>query len=134
MIGIDTNILVRYITQDDPVQARCANSVIDSLTEDSPGYITSAVAVELYWVLTKAKAYRYPPKDALRAMRTVLSAREIELESGETILEALSTAEDTGADFGDALIAAAGRLAGCRYTATFDRSAAAKVGMRLLDG
>jgi len=52
MIGLDTNVLVRYIMQDDPKQSRKATSLIESLDDDHPGFITIVSILELYWVLT----------------------------------------------------------------------------------
>ena len=54
MIGLDTNVLVRYIMQDDPEQSPKATELIESLTGENPGYITMVSVIELYWVLTSA--------------------------------------------------------------------------------
>jgi predicted nucleic-acid-binding protein len=40
MIGLDTNVLVRYIAQDDPVQSPKAMRLIESLAADDPGYVS----------------------------------------------------------------------------------------------
>ena len=50
MIGLDTNVIVRYIMQDDPKQSPKATQLIESLRNESPGYITMVSVVELYWV------------------------------------------------------------------------------------
>ncbi|MGA1464036.1 MAG: PIN domain-containing protein, partial [Steroidobacteraceae bacterium] len=52
MIGLDTNVLVRYIMQDDPKQSPKASTLIESLSADHPGFISLVSVVELYWVLT----------------------------------------------------------------------------------
>ena len=52
MIGLDSNVIVRYIAQDDPVQSRKATRLIESLTADEPGYVSLVSVVELAWVLT----------------------------------------------------------------------------------
>ncbi|PYX43461.1 MAG: VapC toxin family PIN domain ribonuclease, partial [Acidobacteria bacterium] len=54
MKGLDTNVIVRYVTQDDPVQARAATNFIESLTEEEPGFIALIVIAELAWVLQKS--------------------------------------------------------------------------------
>jgi len=51
MIGLDTNVLVRYIMQDDAKQSPQATRLIESLDVESPGYITKVSIVKLYWVL-----------------------------------------------------------------------------------
>jgi predicted nucleic-acid-binding protein len=56
MIGLDTNVLVRYIMQDDVKQSPKATALIESLDSDHPGFITLVFVVELYWVLTKCCA------------------------------------------------------------------------------
>ena len=54
MIGLDTNVLVRYIMQDDPKQAALANKLIEGLTAATPGYVSLVAIVELVWVLESA--------------------------------------------------------------------------------
>lgn len=54
MIGLDTNVLVRYIMQDDTKQSAKATQLIESLTSDEPGFIAMVSVVELYWVLTSS--------------------------------------------------------------------------------
>ena len=71
MIGLDTNVIVRYLTQDDPVQAPIATKVINGLREDSPGYIPTVVWAETYWVLTRSYGLRlHEVVDLLRAPAT----------------------------------------------------------------
>lgn len=129
MIGLDTNVLVRYFTQDDAEQAARANELIDNLTESSPGYVTRIVLAELHWILSRA--YKTERTSVLALIRGLLHAKEIVVEAADTVGVALQHAEE-GADLADALIREAGAQAGCTATVTFDQGAAKSAGMRLL--
>jgi predicted nucleic-acid-binding protein len=130
VIGVDTNVLVRYLAQDDATQSPIASRIIDALTADAPGYISMVVLVETVWVLSRT--YRMPRARIAEIVETLLRARELVVEAVETAYLALATYQTTTADFSDALIAHAARLAGCSETVTFDKAAAATAGMRLL--
>ncbi len=129
MIGIDTNVLVRYLVRDDDEQHAEAAAVLETLTEDAPGFVTQVTLVELYWVL--ARSYRFPVTTCLQVVRGLVSTSALEFDDGEGVVRALSLAED-GADFPDALIQGAMELFGVRETVTFDRAAAQRLGWRLL--
>ena len=129
MIGLDTNVLVRYFTQDDTAQAAAANELIDQLTEPRPGYVTMIVIVETYWVLSRA--YRTDQTTVGATLRGLLDAKEVVVERADLVRRALRRMAD-GADFADALISEAGADAGCERTVTFDRRAAKSAGMQLL--
>lgn len=129
MIGLDTNILVRYIVHDDEEQAAQASELMEQLTEPEPGYVTMVVLAELYWVLTRA--YQTDRPSVLAVLQRLLETRELVVEQADTVRMALGRAVD-GADFADALIGELSRAAGCHYTATFDRNAAKLAGMRLV--
>lgn len=130
MIGVDTNILVRYLAQDDEVQSPAASRIIDGFTPDAPGFISQVVLVETVWVLTRA--YRMSRQAIADTVETLLRAREIVVERTDAGYLALATYRATKADFSDALIAHAGRLTGCSETLTFDKGAAADADMRLV--
>jgi len=130
MIGIDTNVLVRYLAQDDAVQSPLASQLMDGLTRDAPGFISQVVLVETTWVL--ARSYKMARSRIADVIETLLRARELVVEGAEVGHQALATYRSTGADFSDALIAHAGLLAGCGETFTFDKAATAAPGMRLL--
>jgi predicted nucleic-acid-binding protein len=131
MIGIDTNILVRYLAQDDVAQSRVASRIIDAFTPDAPGYISQAALVETVWVLTRA--YRMSREAIADVVESLLRSREIVVDRRDVSYLALATYRATKADFSDALIAHGGRLAGCSETLTFDRVAARDAGMRFMD-
>lgn len=130
MIGLDTNVLVRYFTQDDPDQAEKATTLIESLTTEQPGFITQIVLVELTWVLTGA--YGINRKEITNLIETILRTKEFTIEAAQTVWKALYLYTGSTADFADCLIERLGREAKCEYTATFDIKAAKTAGMKLL--
>ncbi|USQ81367.1 PIN domain-containing protein [Ornithinimicrobium faecis] len=129
MIGLDTNVLVRYVVQDDNAAFAVAARVMDQLSEESPGFITQVTLAEFYWVLSRS--YHYPRDTCLAAVSQLVSTRSLEFDDGEGVVRALTLAE-AGADFPDALIEAAMELFGVTETVTFDRRAARALGWKLL--
>lgn len=130
MTGLDTNVLVRYIMQDDVAQAAVATALLESLTAESPGYVTQVVMVELFWVLTSA--YRLTRGQAAQALELLLQSRELRFERGDELKVALRTYKQSSADFPDCLIAQVASAEGCVRVMTFDRNAAKVAGMELL--
>jgi predicted nucleic-acid-binding protein len=130
VIGLDTNVLVRYIAQDERTQAALAARLIESFTAEAPGFVSTVTLVETVWVL--ARAYKTAKAEILQIIEGLLRARELVIEDAETHYLALNQFEATTVDYADAVIAQAGRRAGCEFTATFDRRAASS-GMHLLD-
>jgi len=129
MIGVDTNVLVRYVVRDDERQYAAAAEVLESFTADDPGFVTQVVLAEFSWVL--ARAYRYPAAGRLAVIRGLVATASLEFDDAEGLVRALDLAEG-GADFGDALVQGAMELFGVRETVTFDRGAAREMGWRLL--
>ncbi len=124
MIALDTNVLVRYIVQDDPAQAAAATRLVETrCTTETPGLVTTIVLCELAWVL--GRGYRYSRAQLAAVLRTLLAAEEIEVEAPELTWRALRAFEAEGCDFADALIGTANRERGAESTFTFDRVAAA---------
>ena len=124
MIGLDTNVLARYIVQDDARQARAATQLVeDQCTAQSPGYVAVPVLVELVWVL--ATAYRYERSVVASVVRQILMTTELLVEDRSAAWAALRDFEATGVDFADCLIAHRNHARGCARTYTFDRRAAA---------
>lgn len=130
MIGLDTNVLVRYFAQDDPVQARKATALIESLTAEQPGFVTQVALVEVVWVL--GRAYDAGRDEIAHVIETVLRTRELVVEAAETVWKALRLYAASSADFADCLIERACHEAQCEYTVTFDTKAAKTAGMRLI--
>ena len=123
MIGLDTNVLVRYIVQDDPGQAAAVSRLIEGrCTAQSPGYVSVPVLVALVWVLTTA--YRQEKAVVIRVLRQILRTAEFMVEDRDTVLVALREFESGPADFADCLIAHRNHARGCTRTYTFDRRAA----------
>jgi predicted nucleic-acid-binding protein len=130
MTGIDTNVVVRYIVQDDPIQSSAANQLFDSLTADSPGFISATVLVELVWVLQSC--YSAHQQEVERVLETLLRSRELMIENADLIWQSLRRFRLATADFADCLIECSGHAAGCKHTVTFDHNAAKNAGMKLL--
>jgi predicted nucleic-acid-binding protein len=130
MIGLDTNVVVRYLTQDDPAQTAAAVRLIDSLSPDSPGFLSLIVIVELVWVLEVS--YRFKKSEIEQVLETLLRSKELVVERAEIVSQALRKFSASRADFADCLIERCGHAADCPYTATFDRNAAGAAGMKLL--
>ncbi len=130
MIGLDTNVLARYLLEDDEPQLIVATRVIESLTVDSPGFVTHVTLVELEWIMNRG--YRIARATRLKVLRSLVETESLEFEDGESVVRALALAEE-GADFADALIAASGELFGIPEFVTFDRSASRHLGWRLLE-
>ena len=123
MIGLDTNVLVRYIVQHDPGQAGAAARLIEGrCTARSPGYVSVPVRVELAGVL--AGAYGYERGVVAAAIRRLLRTIELLVEDRDAAWSALREFEAGAADFADCLIAHRNRACGCTQTFTFDRAAA----------
>ena len=129
MIGLDTNILVRYLTHDDPGQTAAAVKAIDALTAEAPGFISLIVVAELVWVLDGA--YHFKKDEIEEVLEAILRSKELAVERAELVWQALHKFHSNRADFSDCLIERSAHAAECTYTLTFDQRAAA-AGMRLL--
>ena len=131
MIGIDTNILARHYTQDDPVQSPEATAFLQShCTEDQPGWIGVPVLCELFWVLRKA--YRYPKPEVIKALQTMRNTQGIEIEDADAFDVALELYLESSADFPDCPILSRHKLRGIENTFTFDEAASKLDGFELL--
>lgn len=131
MIGFDTNVLIRVFTRDDPKQFKAAYRVFESLTPDQPGWLSLANLMEIDWVLRSR--YGHPRSGVARIFETLLSSEAVVIEQIEMVARALSLYRTAKADFGECLIAASARAAGCERVVTFDKIAARDLGMELLE-
>ena len=131
MIGLDTNVLVRYITQDDKKQAALVNSLIESLDDASPGFVTLVTVVELSWVLESA--YNFTRQQFAEVVQTLMTVDTIKLDRAAVVASAVRVYAGSKADFSDCLIERLCASAGCEKTMTFDRVAAKMTGMVLLE-
>ena len=130
MIGLDTNVLVRYIMRDNARQAVAATRLIESLSIESPGFVPLVSVVELAWVL--GVAYELDRGQLVQALESLLRAKEIVVERAEIVWKALRVYQGANADFADCLIERSAAAAGCLKTMTFDRGAAKTCGMTLM--
>ncbi len=131
MIGLDTNVLVRYVAQDDAKQSPKATRLIESLTAEAPGYVGIVSVVELVWVLTSC--YSSSRSEICEVLETLLRTKELVVAHADIVWKALRLFKETKADFADCLIERFADEAGCIYTTTFDQGAARNCGMRLVD-
>lgn len=130
MVGLDTNILVRFLTQDDALLSPIANEILEErLTEDAPGFISLVAFTETAWVLRRG--YRYSFREIADALEGLLQAAEIRVESEREALLAIERSRNEGVEISDVLAAALGQKAGCSVTLTFDKRAARLPGFEL---
>ena len=122
MLGLDTNILLRYVLKDDAAQLMTAARIIEKeCTTDQPGFINQIVLCEFVWTL--ARAYDYPRARIVQVMAALLRVDRLSVEEPEEVASAVAAFEG-GADFSDALVSMRNRRIGCSSTLTFDRRAA----------
>ena len=120
MIGIDTNVLVRYLTQDDAAQSRKADSFIGrAVDENSQLHIDDIVLCELVWVLRAA--YRLSKSTIIDALEKVISTAIFSFDDRHILRVALADYVDGSGDFSDYVIGRRNARAGCEHTVTFDR-------------
>lgn len=132
MIGLDTNVLVRYITQDDPLQAERAARLIEGrCTAAAPGWVAQIVLCELVWVLRRA--YGYSKRDVVAVLDQMLMTAELRIENEKLARQALEAYGDGPADFSDYLLVLANQAAGCRGTYSFDADLARHPAVALPD-
>jgi len=122
MIGLDTNVLVRYLAQDDPAQSARATEIIECrLSEANPGFVSVVAMAEMAWVLERA--YGLPTKDVVGAIERTLQADVLSVERDQEVFAAMTALKEGRGSFADALIGTLGAAAGCSATLTFDRKA-----------
>ena len=122
MIALDTNVVVRFLVQDDIEQGQAAARLIETCTETSPGFIGREVMVEIVWVLQRA--YKLPREQVAAALDGLLGAQEIVVEQADRVARAVHRYREEGYDFADLMIVAAALSAECKALYTFDRKAA----------
>ncbi len=131
MIGLDTNVLVRYLTQDDPAQFARAAAFIDAASEREEQFLVNApVLCELVWVLSTV--YDYSREEIAQALEQIFTTAQFEIERLDEARQALGDFRSSKADFSDALIGRINRSLGATHTVTFDRDLKAVETFRLL--
>jgi len=120
MVGLDTNVLVRYLAQDDPIQSRRATQIIEEqLTEEHPGFISLVTIVETVWVL--GRVYGLSTEEVAEAVERILQADTLVVQNEQQTFTAMVALKTGVGTFSDALIGALGAWAGCTGTLTFDK-------------
>lgn len=122
MVGLDTNVLVRYLAQDDAIQSRQATQIIErQLTEERPGFISLVTMVEIAWVLDRV--YGLSNQQVAAAVQRILQADTLLVQNEQEVFTAMIALKTGAGSFSDALIGALGEWAGCAATLTFDKKA-----------
>jgi len=123
MIGLDTNVILRYLLQDDPIQTRQANQIVDrQLSEQNLGFISLVTVLEIVWVLRSL--LKQNPSQISSHLVNLLTADSLEVQNEQQVFDALFALKSGSGEFEDALIGALNAWAGCSCTLTFDRKAA----------
>jgi predicted nucleic-acid-binding protein len=127
MLGIDTNVLVRYLVRDDQSQYERARRLIHrEVSTGEPVLVSLLVLLEMEWVLRSR--YELAKPDIVAVFSSLLQTAELAFEDEPSVEHALYSWKNSLAEFSDCLIDARNRRLGCRATATFDRKALKLVG------
>ena len=119
MIALDTNVLVRYLVDDDPRQAEAARTLLAELTTKRLGFVCREVSVELAWILDRT--YGFSPNRIATVFEELAASKEIHLEAADDVIRAADGYRRGGADFTDQMIAAAAKRTSADALYTFDR-------------
>ena len=122
MVGLDTNLILRYLLQDDPKQTTLANHIVDQLLSDrNPGFISLVTILEMVWVLRSL--LKQTPTEIATHLEHLLAAESLEVQNGQQVFEAAFALKRGTGEFEDALGGALNAWAGCSHTLTFDKRA-----------
>jgi predicted nucleic-acid-binding protein len=131
MIGLDTNLLIRYITQDDPIQSPQATEIIERrCSRERPGFISLVTVAEVVWVL--GSVYELADREVAATVERLLQADALVVQNEQQVFTAMVALKQGWGGFADALIAALGTWAGCESTFTFDKKALRLPGFELV--
>jgi predicted nucleic-acid-binding protein len=131
LIALDTNVLIRYLVQDDPIQAGLTTNFIEtSCTEDDPCFIGQIVLCELAWVLEGN--YGQNRQQIAHVIEELLQVGQLDVQQPEVVWRALSDYRNSNADFPDHLLARVNQSAGCDCTITLDKKASKQPTFKLL--
>lgn len=131
MIGLDTNLVLRYLLQDDPAQASRANRIMErELTRENPGFLSLPTVLEIVWVLRSV--FDQSPAQIAAWLERLLAADLLVVQNEQQVFEAMYALRRGTGEFEDALIGAVNRWAGCAATYTFDRRASRLPDFRLV--
>lgn len=132
MIGLDTNVLWRYLVQDDPAQSPKATEVIERrLTKEDPGFVSLVCILEIVWVL--GSLFKRTRWEIAEHIEMILAADTLEVQNEQEVYQAVVALRNGTGTFEDALIGGIGIWRGCSATLTFDQDAAKRLnGFRLI--
>ena len=130
MIALDTNVLVRFLAQDDDAQFQVAAGLIEGCTRDAPGYVCREVMIELVWVLERA--YKYSREEIAEALLSIVTASQLSVENAQDIASVVNLYRDEGYDFADLMIRQSAQRSENRILKTFDQKLAKLDGVELL--
>ena len=126
MIGLDTNILLRYLAQDDPVQSLRATEIItQQLSEQEPGFVSLVTILEVFWVLKSI--FKRSRQNLAGDIEKLLSADTLEVQNEQEVYNGVVALRTGTGSFEDALVGSLGIWRGCSTTLTFDEDAARKL-------
>jgi predicted nucleic-acid-binding protein len=128
VIGLDTNVLIRYLTKDELDQWKEASKIIQ---ENQPCFISNIVLCEVVWVL-RGRPYQFGKDEIVTTLEMMLQSSGFEFENRSVVYQALQRTKQGRADFSDYLIGAIAQQAGCTETVTFDRKLREDKGFRCL--
>lgn len=130
MIGLDTNVIVRYLTNDDPEQFKLAENILETeLNSHNQGFISLIVLIETVWVLKSC--YQQDKDSLIHIIESLLTTKQIYIEKSDYAFRALRLWQKGNGDYSDALITIISNENNCEYILTFDKKATS-VGMKLL--
>lgn len=128
MIALDTNILLRYLVQDDPAQSAAANRLFEQqLTPERPGFVSITALLELDWVLRSQ--YQFSAANVAATLKQLVAADNLVCEYSAVLPEALDYEHG---DLADNILHLTARASGCSQTLTFDKTFARRAGVELL--
>ena len=131
MIGLDTNVLIRYLAQDDPAQTAVATELIEHrLATEGPGFVNLVTILETLWVLRRI--YALGSKEIVAVVESLLQIETLEVQNEQQVFEAAAVLKRGLGSFEDALISTLNLASGCTSTLTFDRKASRLPGFTLL--
>ena len=130
MIALDTNVLVRFLAQDDDAQFQVAAGLIEGCTRDAPGYVCREAMIELVWVLERA--YKYSRDEIAEALLNIVTASQLSVENAQDIASVVNLYRKEGYDFADLMIRQAAQRNENRVLKTFDQKLAKLDGVELL--
>lgn len=121
MIALDTNVLVRFIVEDDEAQTRQVTALMTSaVAAGDPLFVSEVVLCEVVWVLTRT--FRLPKGEVIRTLRLLLQAGELHIAERSRVRQAVEAHASGQGDFADYLIRELATDAGCDRVATFDKA------------